>query len=72
MKTYTIILYSQYGEWSATNPFENRRDAERHADRYFRVREKDYCKGITFLEVILPPFPDQKELGDYSHDEEAD
>ena len=70
MKTYTIILYNQYGRWTATNPFETRGEAERHADKYFRTPEKDYYKGITFLEVLLPSFPDQKELGDYSHEEE--
>lgn len=69
MKTYTIILYNQYGTWSATSPFKTRSYAELHADRYFRRPDKDYCKGITFLEVNLPQFPDEKELGDYNFNE---
>lgn len=71
MKDYTIILYNQYGKWTATMPFDSRREAELHADRYFRIPEKDYVKGITFLEVTLPQFPDEKELGEYCHDEEV-
>lgn len=70
MKTYVIILYCQYGKWSATSPFNSRGEAESHADMYLRLSEKDYCKGITFLEVTLPQFPDEKELGDYSFGEE--
>lgn len=71
MKSYTIILYNQYGRWTATAPFENRLEAERHADKYFRTPDKDYYMGITFLEVMLPPSPDEKELGNYSYSAEA-
>lgn len=71
MKTYIIILYNQYGVWTATVPFKSRAVAEAHADRYFRRPDKEYYKGITFLEVTLPQFPDEKELGDYSHSEES-
>lgn len=62
---YTIILYSQYGNWTATAPFESRQAAERHADSYLRLPEKDYMVGLTFLTVVLPMFPKDKELGDY-------
>lgn len=71
MKIYTIILYNQYGRWSATAPFETRQEAERHADSYFRTPDKEYYMGITFLEVTLPAYPEQKERGTYSHSAEA-
>lgn len=66
LTTYTIILFFQYGGWSATSPFSSRQDAERHADKYFRKPKKDYVSGLIFLEVELPAYPKEKELGNYS------
>jgi hypothetical protein len=54
MKEYTIIFYRQYGKWSVTVPFDNLRDAERHADFRLRDPNKDYIKDITFHTVELP------------------
>ena len=68
---HTIILYNQYGKWSATTPFSSRREAERHADNYFRQPDKDYKRGIVFLDVWLPSYPSEKELGgQIAHDAE--
>lgn len=52
--TRYIICYRQYGRWTATCPWDSRRDAERHADRYLQDPNKDYIRDITFLEVELP------------------
>ncbi len=61
-KPYVIICYRQYGEWSATRPFDSLEKAKVHANMYLRSREegtpfyvnKDYVKDITFLDVELP------------------
>lgn len=65
---HVIICYRQYGRWSATMPFEDRKSAERHADLRLRTDEikdkttgrvlvknsREHIKDITFIDVELP------------------
>ena len=64
MKTWYIVCYRQYDQWSATRPWKSRDEAQVHVDRSFNetvweneqvvLRKKDYIKNITIVTVELP------------------
>lgn len=54
MRTWIIICYRQYGQWTSTVPFESLRRATEHVKLYLDRPEKDYIKNVTYLEVELP------------------
>lgn len=54
---WTSVAYRQYGKWSITAPFPDRKSAEKHVDFYLvstPFSDKSYVKDITYLTLHLP------------------
>lgn len=49
-----VLTYEQYGNWSTTCGFRDRREVERHAHMYLLGKGNEYKKHVTIMRVPMP------------------